>query len=1050
MTANSRRFGGSPGWLGPLILSNVPSRVVAHVKHRGKTVVWDRYERWNGAIAGVVFSPDHAGVPVYLDLEDDVIASVAAVVGEQSEEPEAALVADVAATIDGGASQAGILRAHALRVRQWEQGDRIGTPPHLALLAVMSLAAERMANGEGMSANNYYGRLAPMLGMPDRQLDLAQAYRRVAERWWNDLNLWLERHDGRRGLPTAYSLGALQHRYVGLPISQALVRAADRQGLVRFFQRLGFAAGSDVPPHALTPLLDAWIRQNPSPATRSLQRMWSKPATRERVAEVAAVALAAWDGTVSGRRGDGGAADENLRLVATVGGFLRPRLEVGVLAYLERPEEARDVRVLTAEGDPAVTALPTSIGAMRLAGIERADLGSLLDGVLTIEDSLTGRVTSRRPRRIVPFRQHDLLLQLVEADQVQAGEDIVLLVENSLLAKLEAMLGEVARPGWRVAGSELSGVPPRWTVVRDVQVLRAPAVSPPDDLKSLIPLTQSQLTLAGGFGIPGRLRRWHSWQPPEIRALDDSGELLHVRVIGIGGTDDLQDDEAEPVVAQWSSDVPGALIVDLEQAGLDDGDYRVELRRGTEDAPRTSLVLRLRSADVPDMLQWQQAPELGSASGVPLSVLSAVGLAGPGPWVRGAAAPPAALGTMQENQPDPPPSRPWWEGAAPPVPINSDAWRVAAADPTSCMFTGRHIWLVPATGPGKPAERFVFSTCNGCGLVQREVTTAWAARKRAPRTPTVCSVTPLDVARVESVRSEGDDRWTVALDALGYLGGGAYGLLEKVALQVEASALFVDHFIRTLETLGHIEVERDAATLDRIAWEIAPTTLAETVDRRWSLAGYWPGSITRALQRVVEDAGGGLVHETSPAGPQCWFVQMPDGVDLPDVSDVGEIAVVPDAAQAISSILLPMSDLVEALPRRSADMVGDVTIFSPVGARWVRSDVVGPPGAYRVRKWAVTDVIRTESDVRQGTAALSTVQLAKHAAAAAYGRPLLSYDQSAHQLVVPLGADLPGLYGRAAALASGRPPRVDLSRRRLVYDDVPQVVAVAIARCLSN
>ena len=39
-------------------------------------VDWDRYLRWNEAIATVVFSRDSAGRPVYLDLEDEVLAAI--------------------------------------------------------------------------------------------------------------------------------------------------------------------------------------------------------------------------------------------------------------------------------------------------------------------------------------------------------------------------------------------------------------------------------------------------------------------------------------------------------------------------------------------------------------------------------------------------------------------------------------------------------------------------------------------------------------------------------------------------------------------------------------------------------------------------------------------------------------------------------------------------------------------------------------------------------------------------------------------------------------
>lgn len=57
--------------------------------------------------------------------------------------------------------------------------------------------------------------------------------------------------------------------------------------------------------------------------------------------------------------------------------------------------------------------------------------------------------------------------------------------------------------------------------------------------------------------------------------------------------------------------------------------------------------------------------------------------------------------------------------------------------------------------------------------------------------------------------------------------------------------------------------------------------------------------------------------------------------------------------------------------------------------------------------------------------ATSSVQLGKHAAALILGeRPLVAYNRDTEELSVPLGADLPGLYGRAAVLASGLLPMV--------------------------
>ena len=53
-------------------------------------------------------------------------------------------------------------------------------------------------------------------------------------------------------------------------------------------------------------------------------------------------------------------------------------------------------------------------------------------------------------------------------------------------------------------------------------------------------------------------------------------------------------------------------------------------------------------------------------------------------------------------------------------------------------------------------------------------------------------------------------------------------------------------------------------------------------------------------------------------------------------------------------------------------------------------------------------------------------------------------------LVVPLGADLPGLYGRVAALCSGRAPVVSVKTRSIGYRDVPRWVADALNSLLAS
>ena len=81
-------------------------------------------------------------------------------------------------------------------------------------------------------------------------------------------------------------------------------------------------------------------------------------------------------------------------------------------------------------------------------------------------------------------------------------------------------------------------------------------------------------------------------------------------------------------------------------------------------------------------------------------------------------------------------------------------------------------------------------------------------------------------------------------------------------------------------------------------------------------------------------------------------------------------------------------------------------------------------------------------------ATIGDARLVKYASAADSGLPLVGYDADQRVLYAPLGADLPGLYGRAAVLCSGRAPHENLEERLLEYHNVPPRFATRIFQLL--
>lgn len=1011
------------------------------------------YDDWNVAIADVLFPERAFPEPVYLDIEDDELVALGEAVGLPSNEVEQALCESVRATLDLR-RPADAFRQHQRAVAAWStHGRQEGEPPPvLALLAVFSLAAERMAASDGLVSHNFYGRLRECLRIDPDIKEIEDAYRGVAEQFWGALNKWLTDMNGRRGIPTAF---AVSHRYVGLSVSQALIRKTDRDRLVSFFQSSGLAPGMELSPGALEPLFDAWISREPSPASKHLQRLWANEASRERVANAVALELANWDGSVKQQTGEE-SGTARVALSAEIGGFPKKRFRLQALLYTARPETARHATLRSSSGDTQVPLVPTSAGALAVGGASEFNNASLLEGTLSLVDTGTGATATRQPRRLVAFRQDELTRRWIEADAVLLGEDVTLLARRDLSGRLEPILKAAARPGWTVTTDGLPGLPDGWSIYRGVQLFRHPGERAERirDFAPLVPLTTSQLELAGGLSLPfGRRNVWHTAAPPELRAVSDTPEGFAVTLIDLGEPDSIDDPatlvDTGIVLEQWSDNGTGSVIASIADAELEDGDYRLQLAKQSDGTVLAVRHFALRTADHPDPRQWQLAPTVVQHLSDPVSVIGACG-SGSGPELRGALVPSAASSTLETA----PLSRtPWWNTEKGASSSSFVGVLLPRAEPDSCLYTGSHRFDLDTPAhdkQGRPIDKNVSGRCGQCGLERRYSTSYHRNRRHHSRkSREAAEHVDVDVAALPVANPDDGRRWDTAFDALQYLSGGRFPLFERVARQIESTGLFVDQFLRSLESLGHVEPRRDPHTLAPAEWEVTPTELVATRNG-YLLLGYWPQSLRDALSDALTEVGGTLESRAQPDGdgPVSWFARGGHISDAARAVDEN-ISVLDRGWRPIAEHLPALSAVLRALPRRPAELTGHVKRFSVPHARWVDAVSYAEPGAYRLSTFATFDFIRTGEDVERGEIAVSVVQLSKHGAALVEGTPpLLAYNPATEELSVPLGSDLPGLYGRAAVLCSGLLPTA--RGRLLTYHQVPPELAAHLAYLLTH
>jgi len=79
---------------------------------------------------------------------------------------------------------------------------------------------------------------------------------------------------------------------------------------------------------------------------------------------------------------------------------------------------------------------------------------------------------------------------------------------------------------------------------------------------------------------------------------------------------------------------------------------------------------------------------------------------------------------------------------------------------------------------------------------------------------------------------------------------------------------------------------------------------------------------------------------------------------------------------------------------------------------------------------------------------IGDARIVRYGIACTSGVALAEYCEDTGTIEVPLGADLPGLYGRAAVLASGRLPVRDQSKGTTVYTGMTAPLACTLIRKL--
>ena len=1027
---------------------------------------WTTYTRWNAAIVAEFFSGRYGGRPVYIDLEDDSLARISeALELDESVDPQQGLIAAVAPTLGWGAGES-LFGKHVGRLRTWRRSEEPSPPPIVAVLALQSLVAEGMRSDEDFRASNYYGRFLQALGLDvhDQRVrsKVIRGFGADSGELWGALNRWIAEDSVTRGIPTAYSFD--RRVRVGLPMSQALVRASDRSAIRTLFADLGLRPGQAIAVEDMVRLLEAWLPE--SRVSRGLKILCTSEPAARRVAEVACIELQAWSGAVESPS----VSSRAMALTATLRRLPRRSLSIGL--SVRAPEEVGELFLEPDSDEAAVAALAASKGRLALGQLDDEGWRPVVSELST-PDLLFARLrvgngelrAARDPRTLVVLAKPSDGGPFREADRVRLGSEHLLLAAEPVRQRVERELAAVARPGFRVH-EQLPGLPAGWVAYERVEIV---AISDTNaaDLGVLVPLAWTEVTVEGGLRLPGR-GTWHSASPPEIRASAPTGRSVALAVMreGVESSEEPEPEALEPEECEERSNgegdqkddgsamhagAPEAFIVfeetailDLSELGIGDGDFRVQLFDGSL-AGRVlgAMTFHLRSSSTPfypvlrSTLSYAIDEPLGSIcaradqDGVQGARIPDAPAAGGELSIAGSAAEAlVAHGQPSDDEEDPePPAGLERQSSAP-----------------ECFVTGAHHFVLESARRGGRGWGQTFEgECKHCGLEK-----SFPARPRRRGAPQHAAAGRLSRAAegspVPVIREEQPLDHDLLLDALCCVGAGTMAALEQLVGQRDDRPWAAREVARALVSLGHIDVELDAH-MAPCGWSISPPALVTCAAGAF-LAGWRSPELLLAFGLAAQ-AAGARVERTAQAGG-------PSRVALVGVDRGGQEEV---AARLSESIGLAV-EVASGAPPRLASALGDllslrrglpVIAAVPAGAQLERLDVDslrweattwgGRPGAYRTTHWPRVIMHSDGHDIRRADARLAKWLAAGHT-------PLLAHDRRRGRAICHRGTEPPGLYERALVLCSGLLPTA-VEGHLVEYADVAPGIASALTARLS-
>lgn len=927
------------------------------------------YRSWNELLAERFFGGLAAYRPVYLDVDDAVVASLR----PDLSDPTGDFTNAVRRTVL--VNDAISLDRHLTERNRWKADPSDREPPFVALLSLFVVAANRMRASENYASTNYYKPLAALLS--DSPGEFERVHRRLPflgadmSALWDELNAWLGRVGGRRGIPTAYSFGGNTH--VSRPISQALIRDSDHPTLLRLFAITGLEPSAPPAPRRMRQYLEEWALAGL--LSSALKMLLREEAAADAITQAALDLLMDWDGESAAQEHSSASSESRSRwrllLKHRPRPARRPLLEATFVAKDAGGRREGVVHANLEDRQVSATARRTA-----LQGWIQLDLSL---PVSEIPPRCRFKVSSGNEPwdagEVVLLREdREELFGFVEtADPVEGTRHIVL--------RRRGMKDGDADLGLDLLTPEFMG---DWEVFQGVW--------PAEDARG------PQLRLVGGVKMPGSAT-FHADAPPRLSVQGaTAGERL---VLERGTGHGISRTEWELNAEAETFSIP--------KAGRQ-GRYFARLVgvRSTVDGERLQALARTRlslvaAADLPPAdREW---PGYDLSTPVVPGLMNGLAPLPTTAFLRGGEAGTPDSELDPEVGPCAPGQRRSWQ-IVPPCPQADLRSRLATCPDCDSPITVKALSV---------HEGLVDVVAGEC-LPPHETPEVRPWRR-----------TQSDAEDEVSIAASGHGRrdYALLLDAMSYLGSGPVALARRLIATADSDAAYVGtEACHLFEALGHVELERDSVTLKATAWHVTPPRVVETAAKgNWALTGYRSEGLLELIRGAAREAQVGVVEQVVRGVPVV-LLQTRSAVGLHALT--GRLEAVSGGSIRVREGMASR-DILDALPTtrelsarlpRALMPRHDSPRFNPRTTRW--DEDAGAPTLAQVSALPSLHTVLTRYGARHVDS-----RLGKYIAAAELGVTYLRYSLVRRGLTVPTACRLPSLYERVAVLASGLPPEDD-------------------------